>query len=160
MRKNRNQIGLRAKRKTGTPALTQASRNEAFFTAGHPSVAAPATGAVQSDRIDVDLTQLSSTMVYSEVYSMLTEPEIFLGKKIKMKGSFAYAQGDGRYYFACIIADATACCSQGIEFVLGEERSFPDEYPGVGEEITVEGIFDTYYEGENRYCQLINAEMC
>ncbi len=119
------------------------------------SVAQP----VDAGPVDVDLTKLSSTMVYSEVYNMMSSPEYYMGKRVRMKGSFAFAKGDGRYYFACIIADATACCAQGIEFVLKDERKFPDEYPSKGTEITVVGIFDTYKEGINRYCQLIDAVM-
>lgn len=98
-------------------------------------------------------------MVYSEVYNMMTEPGNYMGKRVRMKGAFAYAKGDGRYYFACIIADATACCAQGIEFILKDERKFPEEYPTKGTEIIVVGIFDTYMEGTYQYCQLIDAVM-
>ena len=109
--------------------------------------------------VDIDLTKLSSTMVYSEVYNMMVSPDDYLGKSVRMNGTFAYGEGDGRYYFACIISDATACCSQGIEFLLKDGRKFPSEYPQAGTEITVVGIFDTYYEGTYRYCQLIDAVM-
>lgn len=115
--------------------------------------------AAETKAVDVDLTALSSTMVYSEVYNMTVSPDDYIGKTVKMRGSFAYAKGDDRYYFACIIADATACCSQGIEFILADERKFPDEYPEKDAEITVTGTFDTYYEGQYMYCQLINATM-
>ena len=106
---------------------------------------------IDAEPVDIDLTKLSSTMVYSEVLNMMTAPENYL--------AFAYAEGDSRYYFACIISDATACCAQGIEFVLKDERKFPDEYPSEGAEITVVGIFDTYIEGEYQYLQLIDATM-
>ena len=36
--------------------------------------------------IDVDLTKLSSSMVYSEVYNMMNEPEPYEGKMVKMQG--------------------------------------------------------------------------
>ena len=52
---------------------------------------------------------------------------------------------------------AAAGCAQGIEFVLKDERKFPDEYPSKGAEITVSGIFDIYKEGAYQYCQLIDA---
>ena len=81
------------------------------------------------------------------------------GKTVRMNGNFACYDGDNRYYFACLIADATACCSQGIEFLLSDGRKYPEEYPSIGSEITVTGVFDTYYEGEKRYCQLIDAVM-
>ncbi len=107
--------------------------------------------------MDIDLTKMSSTMVYSEVYNMMDSPENYLGKTVRMRGPFAFAEGDGRYYFACIISDATACCAQGIEFILRDERVFPDEYPEEGKEITVVGVFDAYMEGNYQYCQLLDA---
>ncbi len=127
---------------------------------GHPSTEVSTDiQPVDAGSVDVDLTKLSSTMVYSEVYNMMTAPDNYMGKRVRMKGSFAYAEGDGRYYFACIISDATACCAQGIEFILKDERKFPEEYPTKGTEITVVGIFDTYMEGAYQYCQLIDAVM-
>lgn len=107
----------------------------------------------------IDLTSMSGTMVYSEVLNMMTVPEEYEGKTVKMHGLFSYAEGIDRYYYACIIEDATACCAQGIEFELAENRIFPDEYPELGEEITVEGTFGTYYEDEYRYCTLSDAEI-
>lgn len=109
--------------------------------------------------VDVDLTSMSSTMVYSEVYNMVTAPENYMGKKVLMKGNFGVYEGDGRNYYACIIADATACCSQGIEFVLSGNYKYPQDYPEMGTEISVVGTFDTYYEGSQIYCQLIDAKM-
>ncbi len=109
---------------------------------------------------DVDLTVLSSTMVYTEVYNMVTTPENYLGKTVKMAGTFSIYHDEkaDKYYFACLIADATACCSQGIEFVLKGEHSYPKDYPKVGSEITVIGSFNTYKENEIVYCQLTDAE--
>ena len=110
--------------------------------------------------VDVDLTPLSSTMVYSEVYNMMYEPDEYIGKTIKMEGNFtAYLDEDtGKRYYSCIIQDATACCAQGIEFVLKDEYSYPDDYPKEGERITVVGIFDTYMERDYQYCRLKNAK--
>ena len=109
--------------------------------------------------VDVDLTKLSATMVYSEVYNMLSSPEKYLGKTIKMTGRFNCINENNRYYFCCIISDATACCAQGLEFVLKDGGKYPDDYPPLESEITVTGIFDTYMEGTTPYCQLINAVM-
>ena len=41
-----------------------------------------------TDGVDVDLTRLSSTMVYSEVYNMMNAPGDYIGKTIKMTGQF------------------------------------------------------------------------
>lgn len=107
----------------------------------------------------VDLTLLNSTMVYSEVYNMLVSPEQYIGKTIIIKGQFAVYEGtdNGKLYFACIVADATACCSQGIEFVLEGEYSYPEDYPEIGDEITVRGTFDRYEENGAVYIQLTDA---
>ncbi len=111
--------------------------------------------------IDVDLTVLSGTMVYSEVYNMMASPEMYIGKTVKMKGPFAYYHDEatGKYYFACIIQDAAACCAQGIEFILTDDYIYPDDYPELDEEICVVGVFDTYQEGDCTYCTLRNAAL-
>ena len=115
--------------------------------------------AGRTETIDVDLTEMSSTMVYSEVYSMLATPEDYIGKTVKMNGIFNYYHDveTGNYFFACIIRDATACCSQGIEFELTDDYIYPDDYPEVGGDVSVIGVFDTYMEGEYLYCTLRNA---
>ncbi len=114
-----------------------------------------------TEGVDIDLTVLSSTMVYSEVYNMMVSPENYIGKTVKMEGSFAsyHDEATGNYYFACIIMDATACCSQGMEFVLTDDYTYPDDYPKDGGEICVVGVFDTYQEGDYTYCTLRNARI-
>ncbi|MBQ7595117.1 MAG: hypothetical protein IJU45_00465 [Clostridia bacterium] len=127
-----------------------------------PSVSDPAfkpkDGGVSYNKADIDLTKMSSTMVYSQVNDMVTSPENYLGKTVRMNGTFVALEETQRNYYACIIADATACCSQGIEFMLNNDYlRYPDEYPKTETNITVSGVFDVYNEGENRYVQLINA---
>lgn len=108
---------------------------------------------------DVDLTQMNSTMVYTEVLQMMQDPDAFLGKTVKMTGTMAVYEGESRNYYACFIADATACCAQGIEFVWKGDHAYPDDYPEQGEEIVVTGTFDTYTEDGIVYCQLLDAEV-
>ena len=111
--------------------------------------------------VDLDLTKLSGTVVYSQVYDMMMNPDSYMGQIIKMRGSFSYFQDPEtkQEYFAAIIADATACCAQGIEFVWEGDHVYPQEYPPLETEITVTGTFSTYYEGENMYVQLVDADV-
>lgn len=111
--------------------------------------------------VDVDLTAMSSTMVFAEVSSMLAEPDSFMGKSVKMFGQFAVMEDPttGNVYCACVVKDATACCANGIEFVLEGEPEYPFGYPEVGEEITVTGIFDTYEENGFYYITLRDAHL-
>lgn len=119
------------------------------------------TPSKSANGIDVDLTVLSSTMVYSEVYNMMMQPKDYVGKTIKMAGKFSYYKDENtkRVYYACIIQDATACCSQGIEFETTADFSYPADFPKVDGQICVSGVFDTYEEGGQKYCTLRNAQI-
>ena len=117
--------------------------------------------------IDIDLTRLNSTMVFSEVNRMMYEPEEFLGKTVRVSGQFALAFGYGedgevnpeQVYFACIIPDALACCSSGIEFERAGEYRYPGDYPDEGDDITVTGVFEVYEEYGLEYFHLADAVM-
>ena len=111
--------------------------------------------------VDLDLSKLSGTVVYSQVYNMMYEPEAYLGKVIKMAGYYsAYEDTDrGVVYHACVIPDATACCAQGIEFVWAGEHAWPDDYPEEGTDIIVTGRLAAYEEDEMTYLHLVDAEL-
>ena len=109
--------------------------------------------------IDIDLTMLNPTMTYTQVYDMTINPDGYEGKKVRAAGTFAYTTEDGKEYFAAIVRDATACCSQGIEFVLADERKYPDDYPPLDSEITITGTFNSYKEGNYVYIQLLDATL-
>ena len=119
-------------------------------------------------KVDVDLTVLSSTMVYSEVYNMLYfYPEDYYGKTVKMTGQFNVYQwvdesgvvADMPVAYACIISDATACCAEGMEFVLKDDLAYPDDYPELGTEITVIGEFQSYEGNGMTWYHLVNARL-
>lgn len=116
--------------------------------------------ALGSVYADVDLTVLSSTMVYGQVYDMLAYYEKYIGKTVKMEGQYMAIEDEdtGVVYHACVIEDATACCTQGFEFIP-EGLNYPDDFPEIGENIIVTGTFETYSEGEMLYCALSNATM-
>ena len=134
------------------PADTAISETEAFDIPKNPD-ADPAC--------DVDLTVLSSTMVYSQVADMMYTPEKYDGKIIKASGLFSVYHDDAqdRNYYAVLIQDATACCAQGIEFIWDGEHSYPEDYPEIGQEITVMGTFGTYEEDGATYTQLLDASL-
>ena len=123
-----------------------------------------AEDAEDTAALDIDLTALSGIMVYSEVNSMISFPDNYIGKTVKMQGQFTIYQATDengafipdKMFFACMIADATACCAQGLEFALAGEPVYPDEYPELGAEITVVGTFEWYEEDGCRYYRLGN----
>ena len=107
--------------------------------------------------VDVDLTALSATMVYSEVFQMMYYPEDYIGKTVKMEGLYDHYHDDstGKDYYSCIIQDATACCAQGIEFQLSD-GAYPADATS---DVMVKGTFETYEENGAKYCTLVDAEL-
>jgi len=129
---------------------------------GKDDVTASASTAVAEARaVDLDLSVLSGTVVYSQVYDMMERPEVYEGQTIKLKGSFSYFQDEStmQEYFAAVIADATACCAQGIEFVWAGDHTYPADYPPLDTEITVIGTFGTYEEDGYIFAQLTDAQV-
>ena len=86
-----------------------------------------------TEKIDVDLTKLSPTMIYAEVFNILQAPNDYRGKILKIRGK-------DEMHHACVIYDATVCCMQGFEFELAENQKYPPNQC----EITLIGRFDTY----------------
>ena len=127
----------------------------------------PEQTQTSADGVDVDLTVLSRTMVYSEVYNMLyNDPAHYLGKTVKARGTFSIYQlvVDGVLQpdpvsYACIISDAATCCAEGVEFVLKDDLAYPDDYPELGTEITVIGEFQSYEENGVTWYHLANARL-
>ncbi len=112
--------------------------------------------AVEERQIDVDLQGLSGTMIFSQIYDMLYYPENYEGKTVRMEGLFdAYIDGEtGEYNYACVVPDATACCQEGFSLVIDKEAVFPDDFPELGEEITVIGTYETTFDGMFTYVYL------
>jgi len=109
--------------------------------------------------IDVDLTLLSSTMVYAEVYNIMTNPDNYMGKTIKMKGPYyaSYYEKTELYYHYVVVEDATACCQQGLEFIWKGEHKYPADYPEDKTKIEVTGVFGSYDElGKTYYYILVD----
>lgn len=116
-----------------------------------------------SEQIDFDLSKMSSTMVYAEVFNMLINSEEYENKVIKVKGNFDvfFNEEKNEKYFAIVIPDATACCQQGIEFIWIGNHKYPDDYPKIGQEITVVGKYSiALLEGDisYNYLQVSNIE--
>lgn len=115
--------------------------------------------AANRKKATLDLSAMSRTAVYAEVSNIMQKPEAYEGRRVRMKGRFSVLAENKRVYFSCIIQDATACCAQGIEFVLAGKPVYPADYPAKDSEITVEGRFKTYREKGTLYCHLVDAKI-
>lgn len=134
--------------------------------AAQPTEKIEPTQGTDSD-VDVDLTVISNTVVYSELYNMLYyDPEHYIGKTVKMSGEFAAYQmvvdnvmQPDPVAYACIVSDATACCAEGMEFILEENGVYPEDYPALGAEITVTGEFQPYEKDGIRWYHLTDTRL-
>ena len=115
-----------------------------------------ADDAYGSNGIDIDLTKLGSTVAYVEVIDILSNPDDYMGKIIKIRGSMfnSYYDQTDKYYQYVIVGDATACCQQGIEFVWNGDHTYPDDYPQDDTSIELVGEFGRYEEEGVIYCYL------
>ena len=120
-------------------------------------------GDEEADKnVDIDLTVMDSDMVYATVYQLMFESKDYVGKTVKMKGTYyaTWYERTAQYYHCVIIKDATACCAQGIEFIWGDgSHVYPDEYPADETEVEVTGEFEIYTEDGYEYCRLKNASL-
>ena len=102
--------------------------------------------AENSSGIDVDLVGLSGTMMYAQMYEIMMVPEDYVGKTLRLAGQFTvYDDLDpNRLVFTVMVADALACCQQGMEFVWTGEHSYPEDYPEPGQTVVVTGRYERY----------------
>ena len=120
-----------------------------------PEEEGPAESFEGYDSVDLDLTVMSPTMIYSNVYNMMMTPEDYFDKVIKVEGMYAYYfdEETQKMYYAVIIPDATACCQQGVEFILADETAYPES----AETVTVTGVLSSYEENGFKYLVLADA---
>jgi len=129
----------------GSPSPTA---NDTPAPAAEPGETMPPN--LKSGSADVDLTLLSSTMIYAEVYNIMSDPDAYVGKTIKLRGLYAsgYYEPTEQWYHFAIIPDATACCSGGLEFLWVGGGDFPE----TDTEVEIVGVFEPYDEfGETYY---------
>ncbi|NLG24356.1 MAG: hypothetical protein GX558_03305 [Clostridiales bacterium] len=119
---------------------------------------APAAGGVAptsdaASPVQNDLTQMSGTMVYSYVFAMLTAPEDYVGQSFRIRGAYSQMADEttGQVYHFVVVADATECCAQGLEFRLPGEAP---AYPAPGAEIEIVGTYASYEEDGLEYVRI------
>ena len=118
----------------------------------------------EEKEVDYDLTLMGSDMVYATVYQLMVDPQTYEGKTFRIEGQYfpTFYEPTQKYYHYCLITDALACCSQGLEFVWEDgTHSYPEEYPQQGADILITGTFETYQESGDTslYCRLQESKM-
>ena len=139
-----NNSGLQAAATAKVESNNSGSQNDVVSTLRPGSgTAGSTTGSLTPGKVDLDLTKMSSTMIYTTIFDMLIMPEDYVEKNIKVKGWFeTYTDPyTAELYYAVVVPDATACCQQGLEFVWPGEHNYPADFPTPGEDITITGVY-------------------
>ncbi|MGN0740755.1 MAG: hypothetical protein ACI4LX_11350 [Treponema sp.] len=114
----------------------------------------------KNQNVDIDFTKFNYNMSYAQIFQMMIEPEKYIGKKIKIRGSFYIAENEGRRFYSVLNFDSTACCSTGFIFELQEDLTYPDDFPAEFTTIEVTGIYEKKQLNKNEeYTCLSNARM-
>ena len=105
--------------------------------------------------VDLDLSGLEETEVYTKTLRIAQDPEAYVGQTIRIKGIFSsiHSEAMNRYYYSCVAHDKDGCCTEGLEFILPEG----EKYPEPGDKITVVGTYAIYEEDGGTYGQLEDA---
>lgn len=154
-------LSCKAKDKTDNSGL-QAAAEAKNSVVECPPGRIETTTTPDPSKVDLDLTKMSATMIFSTMFDMLVMPEEYIEKNIKVKGWFeTYTDPQtGEMYYAVVVPDATACCQQGLEFVWKGNHSYPDDFPKPGQDITVTGIYKMIENDgiSYNYLEVINLE--
>ncbi|MDO5022913.1 MAG: hypothetical protein Q4E07_06210 [Eubacteriales bacterium] len=103
--------------------------------------------------IDYDFSRQSVTMVYGFMYDVLTNAENYVGKSLKLTGSYMpYNAEDGNTYHFLLVYDDAACCELAIELLptKGSDIAFPKS----GDIMQAEGLVDICNDAGTRFVAL------
>ena len=105
-------------------------------------------GNERQGSIDIDLTAMSSTMVYAAVLNIMRSPGRHAGQTIRVSGTYHpfFWDETGLYYHYVIVDGQPGCCPQRMEFKLSDNYVFPDDFPPEGAMIEITGVFGSYQE--------------
>lgn len=107
----------------------------------------------------IDISNLSGTAAYAQVYGIVSDSKSYEGKTIKIKGTFKTYSENGKTYYACTVSDAAGCCVQGLEFEPLKKYSYPKDFPKPDETIIVKGKLKIIYKDNFDFCVLQDAEI-
>ena len=114
----------------------------------------PNTSNAKVMKVDLDLSQLNSTICDAYLRELQGNKEQYRGIVVKATGEYNYYKDEitNKEYYNCVFA--STCCPNGLEFILADPTKYPKQNGG---NITVIGQFDYYDENGIIYYNLVNA---
>ena len=110
--------------------------------------------------VDIDLAALNTNLVFAQISAMYVEPWNYTNKTVRVRGTLDfYVSEGGTEHSMVMVADAAACCAQGIESVWKSGGRYTEAYPNMGDEVTVIGRFEQYQEEGYSGIHLVDADV-
>ena len=112
---------------------------------------------VPEEEIPLDLTMLPGKVKCSKLLEMISNPDEYVTRKIIINGSYSYVKDSntGQEYHSCVVSDEEGLNIMAIEF----DPENKEDLPAAEEDITVEGYYDIYREGDTPYATLRYAHI-
>ena len=147
----RDEVVTPAEPETGTPTET-ATGNETEVKA---ATSKPAE-TFADVKVDVDLMAMSDILARAELNNLRTNSDQYIGKTIKMSGSYysLFLPETSQEYHFISFSYADACCRSGLEFKLVEDDSTIGKYPEQNKNIVIIGTVGKYEEWGATYAYL------
>jgi len=91
------------------------------------------------------------------ICAMNESPEGFRGETVRIKGQMAVVRDTERIHLACVKEGWIPGQRAGLQFVLAGNHQIEEIDSLLGNEITVTGKLETYWENRALYCHLVDA---
>ena len=107
----------------------------------------------------IDMSNYDERLTYIEITKIVADPRNYEGNTIKFSGKFVVEEDSvtGERTYLCVVTDTTQCCSSYIEFDLGEDAVYPNDYPKSNAKISISGTLETYKRGSATLGKLVNV---
>lgn len=107
---------------------------------------------ISEENVDIDFSKMDKNMIYSIVYNIVFEPDQYIGKKMRIRGESysVFHEPLNATIHTVIVKDATACCVQGLSYILPKGTEYPED----GLDVEVTGIFETFENDGIEYTHL------
>lgn len=105
-----------------------------------------------ADTPQLDLSRMSPTMAYAQLYNIFMEQEKYVGQTIKMRGQYVAMRDENevaKYHFV-MVYDNAACCQLGMEFLMTPAENLPKD----NSLIELTGVFDICNDAGEKFCVL------
>ena len=100
-----------------------------------------------SQKVDIDITKMNLNLASAQIQNIELNPKQYIGKTIKIAGSYYYASYPDTHEHFVLLSDAASCCQYGFRFIRDGDYKYPKDYPPVLTKIELIGVIGSDEQG-------------